>query len=48
MKEELLKAISNVSGEEFVLAAERFFNGFNAKSMVGNFISILEEYSEDY
>ena len=46
MKDELITAINKVSEEEFNEAAGRWLQGFNAEAMLGNFISILEEYHE--
>lgn len=44
LKLKLVTAIAKVSDEDFEKAAIRWLDGFNAKSMIGNFISIMEEY----
>jgi hypothetical protein len=45
IKLKLVEAIAKVSNEDFKLAADRWLAGFNAESMLDNFVSILEEYS---
>ena len=47
MKTKLALAMSRVSDTDFEEATSRWLAGFNAETMIDNFISILDEYREE-